>query len=176
MEPLSSSPPIATASKLYLVIANIGKRANVRKLVETAAAFGCAKILVVGQKNNWDVPSDLADAATDGFVERFEKWNDLVEHLRLHQIRLVGVEIHPDAVSVRDLVATSSTHQQQDTALVMGNEGTGLSEKQMQSCDAFVRIPQYGAGTASLNVYVAASIVLHSWHQHQRRIRREQER
>ena len=31
----------------------------------------------------------------------------------------------------------------------------------MQLCDAFVYIQQYGAGTASLNVSVAASIVLH---------------
>jgi hypothetical protein len=39
-------------------------------------------------------------------------------------------------------------------------QGTGLSEKQVSLCDAFVYIPQYGAGTASLNVTVAASIVL----------------
>ena len=31
----------------------------------------------------------------------------------------------------------------------------------MQLCDTFVYIQQYGAGTASLNVSVAASIVLH---------------
>jgi hypothetical protein len=31
----------------------------------------------------------------------------------------------------------------------------------MRLCDAFVYIPQYGAGTASLNVTVAASIILH---------------
>jgi tRNA G18 (ribose-2'-O)-methylase SpoU len=31
----------------------------------------------------------------------------------------------------------------------------------MDICDFFVYIPQYGAGTGSLNVTVAASIVLH---------------
>ena len=40
-------------------------------------------------------------------------------------------------------------------------QGTGLSHGQVQLCDAFVYIQQYGAGTASLNVSVAASIVLH---------------
>lgn len=39
-------------------------------------------------------------------------------------------------------------------------QGSGLSPQQAQLCDAFVYIPQYGAGTASLNVTVAASIVL----------------
>ena len=40
-------------------------------------------------------------------------------------------------------------------------QGTGLSQGQVQLCDTFVYIQQYGAGTASLNVSVAASIVLH---------------
>ncbi|KAJ8420336.1 hypothetical protein Cgig2_012620 [Carnegiea gigantea] len=40
-------------------------------------------------------------------------------------------------------------------------KGTGLSTKELEICDFFVYIPQYGCGTASLNVTVAASIVLH---------------
>jgi len=42
-----------------------------------------------------------------------------------------------------------------------GMQGSGLSEAQMRHCDSFTYINQYGPGTASLNVYVAASIVLH---------------
>jgi hypothetical protein len=41
------------------------------------------------------------------------------------------------------------------------SQGQGLSAKQMRLCDGFVYIPQHGAGTASLNVTVAASIILH---------------
>lgn len=48
-----------------------------------------------------------------------------------------------------------------NTAFIMGNEGDGLSEQQKGICDSFVYIRQYGAGTASLNVTVAASIVMH---------------
>ena len=40
-------------------------------------------------------------------------------------------------------------------------QGTGLSGSQLKLCDSFVYIPQHGQGTASLNVTVAASIVLH---------------
>lgn len=46
---------------------------------------------------------------------------------------------------------------------MLGNEGAGLNERQMKLCDSFVYIPQYGTGTASLNVAVAASIVLHNY-------------
>jgi hypothetical protein len=46
-----------------------------------------------------------------------------------------------------------------------GLQGQGLNDKQVRLCDSFVYIPQYGAGTASLNVAVATSIVLHEWAQ-----------
>ena len=36
-----------------------------------------------------------------------------------------------------------------------------MNEKQIAMCDQFVYIPQYGKGTASLNVNVASSIVMH---------------
>ena len=40
-------------------------------------------------------------------------------------------------------------------------QGTGLSDRQMRCCDGLIYIPQHGQATASLNVTVAASIVLH---------------
>ncbi len=46
-----------------------------------------------------------------------------------------------------------------DNSMLVG-QGSGLSEQQEKLCDGFVYIPQYGNGTASLNVTVAASIVL----------------
>ena len=50
------------------------------------------------------------------------------------------------------------------TRLVVGcMQGTGLSQQQLELCDSFVYIPQHGQGTASLNVTVAASIVLHQF-------------
>lgn len=36
-----------------------------------------------------------------------------------------------------------------------------MSPRQMRACDGFVYIAQFGTGTASLNVAVAGSIVLH---------------
>ena len=151
---------------LYLVIANIGKHRNVRQLVQLAAAMN-ARLLVVGQRKNFEVPPDLSEEEL--VVGRWNKWRELVEYVQQHDIRLVGIEIHPDAVTVKEFVQqtmTGRSDQQQpddrDIALVVGNEGTGLSDQQMASCDQFVRIPQYGAGTASLNVYTAASIVLYN--------------
>jgi tRNA G18 (ribose-2'-O)-methylase SpoU len=38
-----------------------------------------------------------------------------------------------------------------------------MSEKQKSVCDGYIYIPQYGAGTASLNVNVATGIILHKY-------------
>jgi SpoU rRNA Methylase family len=56
-------------------------------------------------------------------------------------------------------------------AFIFGNEGTGLNTKHMDACsNQFVRIPQYGKGTASLNVATAASIVMYQYFTWRRRL------
>jgi tRNA G18 (ribose-2'-O)-methylase SpoU len=158
-------PPV-----MYLVIANISKYNNIRSLLQVATAFGCRHILVVGQKqfdmspDGSDVPRYLRESIRNGSltIQRFDKWDDLVTFLHIHSIRLIGVEIHEKA---QPIGAYLDYH---DTAFLMGNEGQGLSAKQMDSCNGIVRVPQYGVGTASLNVYVAASIILQRFHMWQR--------
>lgn len=76
--------------------------------------------------------------------------------------RIIGVEITDTAAAVQAHPFAPAT------AFMLGNEGTGLSPRQLALCDSFVYIPQHGRGTASLNVNVAAAIVLHhfaSWAQ-----------
>jgi tRNA G18 (ribose-2'-O)-methylase SpoU len=160
---------------LYLVIFNIQKRNNVRSLLMTAAAFGIQVCIIVGQPkfdsdpDGPNVPSQLKSYMMDDrfVILRLETWTECDEYLRRNEIRLLGVEIHKDAKSVETFFDSNDTR----TALLMGNEGYGLKEKQMDSCHGFIRIPQYGHGTASLNVNVAASIVLQRLFEHRRQLR-----
>lgn len=155
---------------MYLVVTNISKPKNIRALLQTAAAFGCKAVLVVGQKTfdmdpyGSDIPAALQEHVRSGGlpIQRFASWDDCTSYLKERKIRLVGVEIHKDAQLIDHFFDSI------DTAFLMGNEGQGLNDKQMNSCDAFVRIPQFGSGTASLNVYVASSIIFHRYHHWQR--------
>ena len=115
--------------------------------------------------NDADVKPSLTTAVTTPVIH-FEKWKTCVQHLMEQDIVLVGVEIHPDAVNLDDFcnISNNNNNDNKNIAFLMGNEGQGIHEKHMASCQAFVKIPQYGGGTASLNVNVAASIVLHSYH------------
>ena len=150
--------------EVYLVITNISKRPNIKALILTAAAFDCKAIFVVGQRQfdfENDIPRQFIGQNIMKIV-RFDKWHSLVGHLKEQSIRLVGVEIHPRAVNLEHYEGRGKL------ALLMGNEGQGIHEKHMKDCDDFVIISQFGAGTASLNVYVACSIVLERISQHQR--------
>jgi tRNA(Leu) C34 or U34 (ribose-2'-O)-methylase TrmL len=186
-----------SVSKMYLIVTNISKRTNVRELLQIGVAYGCEKILVVGQKSlnfnvvdnsdgrvsdvqantttTTDVPKQLIPAFLSGeiSIQRFDKWKDCVIFLKERNVVIVGVEIHQDAKTIQEICQHITnkmfeTNHVVDVAFLMGNEGTGLHDKQMQSCDMFCRIPQYGTGTASLNVYVAASIILYHFHNYQR--------
>lgn len=79
------------------------------------------------------------------------------EYARTQGIRLVGVEIDKRSIPVRQMKATC------DTVFLLGNEGTGMPKSLSDACDELVYIPQYGTGTASLNVAVACGIVLSCW-------------
>ena len=177
--------------KTYLVIANIAKSANVRSLLLAAVAFGCHAVLIVGQAKNLpqDDPIDNAGttAATKNPISapvlervnegglqlhRFPKWKDCVAFLSSNKIRLIGVEIDETSVVLDD--GYFSSHPLDcDTALVMGNEGSGLHPKYMEACDALIMLSQYGSGTASFNVSIAASMVLYRFRQEQERRRGE---
>ena len=178
--------------KCYLTITNISKKPNVRSLLLLAAAFGCATVFVAGQKkfdfsaaegsSSTDLPHQLRAMVRDGQMDivRFDRLDECIAHIKSigaedddeigeagagtcnrqqrRPIRVVGVEIDPSSEDVE------GEPFEGDTAFMMGNEGQGMNEKQMTLCDGFVKIAQYGGGTASLNVYVAASIVLHRFH------------
>ena len=57
---------------------------------------------------------------------------------------------------------TTSVDYGSPTALVLGGEGKGLHEQVRKHCDLLVRIPMAGK-ISSLNVSVAAGVVLFEW-------------
>ncbi|PON80235.1 tRNA/rRNA methyltransferase [Parasponia andersonii] len=137
----------------YVVVHNIAKRHNVGTLARSAAAFGVSELILVGRR---DFNSFGSHGSTSHL--RFRHFHSLLDarhFLKERDCDICGVEITDGAMAVNHHPFKKST------AFLLGNEGTGLSAKECEICDFFVYIPQYGGGTASLNVTVAASIVLH---------------
>jgi tRNA G18 (ribose-2'-O)-methylase SpoU len=165
--------------KLYLVICNISKYHNVRALLLTAAAFGCHEVLLVGQRKNSDrdglIPPQFEQAKQEGLIglQHFSKWNECLSYIQEKSIYLIGVEIDDKSQVLDEKYFKSNgemLQEKQNVAIFMGNEGQGIHPIHLKACQALVRIPQYGAGTASLNVNVAANIVLYRFHQWMRQL------
>lgn len=82
----------------------------------------------------------------------YDKLSEAVEKIHEKGFKIVGVEIGDKAQDV-------TTHPfQGNTVLMFGNEGHGMDAKQLAVCDQLVYIPQYGKGTASLNVSNAGTL------------------
>ncbi|WCJ23630.1 tRNA/rRNA methyltransferase (SpoU) family protein [Euphorbia peplus] len=139
----------------YVVVHNIAKRHNVGTLARSATAFGVTEMILVGRR-------DFNAFGSHGSTShvRFRHFHSLIDarkFLKEKDCDICGVEIADGALPVNEHPFKRST------AFLLGNEGSGLSAKECEICDFFVYIPQYGCGTASLNVTVAASIVLHQF-------------
>jgi tRNA G18 (ribose-2'-O)-methylase SpoU len=157
----------AKRPRLYLIICNIQKLNNVRALMLTATAFGCQEVILVGQGRNTQqegfLPKDFEVAQEQGMIQltQLPKWRDCLEYLQQENIYVIGVEIDERSQVLDDDYVLPNVDRM---AIFMGNEGQGIHPTHLEACQALIRIPQYGVGTASLNVNVAASVVFHRFH------------
>lgn len=148
---------LAAPPRHFLILNNVQKMKNVKNMLVSASAFGVKEVFVVGQKT-FDLQEQKPFLSSlSCHVTRVATLKDCRARCQERGIRIVGVEIMHDAKSIADSPFCG------DTAFIMGNEGSGMNAAQVAICDDFVYIPQYGGGTASLNVTVAASIILHTF-------------
>ena len=140
-------------SKGVLLVYNVSKKNNVGNIFRSASAFGIVDVVVAGSRK-------LTTFGHKGTKKHlrfhyFEKFDDAVRYLKDDGYSICGIEIDERSQDV-------ATHPfKGKTAFILGNEGSGLNDKAAAACDQFVYIKHAGAGTASLNVSVAAGIVLH---------------
>lgn len=156
----------------YLLIYNISKKPNIKCLIKNAVAFGIQTIFVAGQRKfnfnadeeKSDIPKPIRHLIQKGLLRiiQFEKLQEAIDHIHSLGIHVLGVEIDASAIDVEDTEQCFDIGK--EICFMMGNEGTGMNEKQMTLCDGFVKISQYGGGTASLNVSIAAAIVFQRYY------------
>ena len=155
-QPLQSVGTLAlTDSARLVVLDGIQDPGNVGTLLRTGAALGCAATLVLpGTVDPWNakvVRSAVGMQFTHPTIGCTE--DELWSFLRERGVALWGADAEGAPVG--------STPAPAKLAVVMGNEGAGLKPSVRDACDALVGIPM-AAGAESLNVAVAAGILLHA--------------
>jgi tRNA G18 (ribose-2'-O)-methylase SpoU len=131
---------------------------NLGSIVRSAAALG-AEALAVGP-SCCDPLSRRALKVSMGAAFRLplltlEEESADLQRLRAAGYRIAGASPAPEALPL------ASWRREGPVALVLGEEAEGLPEPWARGCDLLLRIPMR-AGVDSLNVSVAAGILLHA--------------
>jgi tRNA G18 (ribose-2'-O)-methylase SpoU len=153
-----SGRPAGSRGDTLVICPQLTGEYNLGSIVRSAAALGAAA-LAVGPRC-CDPLSRRALKVSMGAAFRLpllaleEEAADL-ERLRAAGWRIAGASPAPEAVAV------DSWRREGPVALVLGEEAEGLPEPWAEGCDLLLRIPMR-AGADSLNVSVAAGILLHS--------------
>ncbi len=138
-----------------LVLDGIQDPGNAGTLLRTAAALGCAATLVLpGTVDPWNakvVRSAVGMQFTHPTLSCSEE--ELDQFLKGQNVALWG--------AAADGSALGTLPAPRRLAVVMGNEGAGLKPSLRERCDQLVSIAMV-PGAESLNVAVAAGILLHA--------------
>lgn len=137
---------------LEIAIENLTRDYNMGTIVRSANAFGVRTIHIIGSRQ-WNKRGAMK---TDAYVT-IKYWKDITEFTDAMKRRhIVAVDIVPGAKSCIQHALPEST------VLLFGAEGPGLSKEALDSAHEVVMIPQRGS-TRSINVGVAAGIVMYEW-------------
>lgn len=140
--------------ELEIAIENTIRDFNMGTIVRTANAFGIRTIHVVGRKQ-WNKRGAMMTYKYMNVVYHTSP-EELRDYALAHGRRLIAVDNIKNAVDIEKFKPKSND------IVWFGQEGPGLSEETVKACDAVVMINQRGS-TRSLNVGVAAGIILYRW-------------
>ena len=155
LDPLETTAPDGR----WLVLEHVQDPANIGALVRSAAAFG------------FDGAVFCADCADPYSPKAVRASMGMVARMKIVQVDTVARaaswlkkgKVPLVAAALRRSVPLDQADglRGQDVALLVGNEGNGLSQEAMDAADIVVRIPM-APGVESLNAAVAGGVLL--WH------------
>ena len=140
---------------LTVVIEDVYHLHNTSAVIRSADVFGIQDVHIIEQRFSERLDKKIALGAqkwTD--IHRYKSTEECIRKLRASGYRIIATSPRKDARSIDEISISGKM------AFLFGAEKEGLSEKALEEADELVHIPMVGF-TESLNVSVAAAIVLH---------------
>ena len=148
---------------LTLVMDNIHDPHNVSAILRSCDAFGVYKVHLYYTTEAFPTIGGKTSASSRKWVYR-EKHTDpgeTLETLRSQGFRIAGTGFGPQAIPL------TQWDLSQPSAIILGNEHSGISPELKAGIDTELFIPMQGM-VQSLNVSVAAAVILYeAWRQRQ---------
>jgi 23S rRNA (guanosine2251-2'-O)-methyltransferase len=149
---------VIDGAKMLVVLDGVEDPHNLGAIIRTAHAAG-ADAVVVPERRSAPL-TETVDRAAAGALEyvpvaRVVNVTHTLERLKEHGFWIYGLDERG-----QELYDQTTFHS--PSAIVLGGEGKGLHQNVQKHCDVLLKIPMAGA-VSSLNVSVAAGVVLFEW-------------
>lgn len=146
-----------------LILEGVSNPDNVGGLFRSAEAFG-VDLVVLGPGcgdplYRKAIRTSMASTLSVPFVQAGD-WPEAIGLLRRSRFQVIALTPSDDALRLEEIIPAGAK-----VAVLVGAEGSGLSEPAMAAADMRARIPMSGA-IDSLNVTSAASIALYHFSRH----------
>jgi 23S rRNA (guanosine2251-2'-O)-methyltransferase len=145
------------APRLFVVLDHLTDPHNVGAIVRTADAAGVTAIVLPERRSagiNATVRKAAAGAAAHLPIARVGNVADAIRTMKKAAIWVAGADAGEGAVEM------TKADLRGELALVVGAEGSGLSQLVRRECDYLVRVPMHGK-VPSLNASVAAALLMY---------------
>ena len=140
---------------LTLILANIHDPHNVSAIYRSCDASGVGRVYLYYTNTPFPALGKKSSASARKWVEsvRYANSGDLLRALRADNMQVLSTGFSEAAVPLREWDFT------RPTAVILGNEHSGVDRKLSSLADGELYIPMHGM-IQSLNVSVAAAIIL----------------
>lgn len=140
------------------VLHNLKSPQNVGMIVRAHVAFGGGPVVFVGQRRPWDFKK-----RTQAFSRKLERLCELVflddDDAFFNWSEVLGYSVVAIEISENANMLPGYRFPER-SAIVVGNEGSGLSAEFLDRCHAVLSIPQFG-DVECLNVAVSCAVVMY---------------
>ena len=138
-----------------LILDDIQDPGNLGTIIRSVVAFNFDTLIL--SKNTVDIYNSKVIRASQGLIFKtnviISDLKEIINDLKSRNYKIIGTKVD-NGIDIKDIPSTSSL------ALIMGNEGNGVSSDILNLCDCYAHI-NMNKECESLNVGVATSIMLY---------------
>lgn len=139
---------------LTLLLEEVHKPHNVSAVIRSADAVGVHRIHAVWQENDSLRKGTSLGSQIWVDIQRHSSTDQAINHLKSEKMQVLVTNLDNNAIDFRDVDYTKPT------AIVLGQEKDGATQKAIAMSDQSIVIPMVGM-VQSLNVSVAAATILY---------------
>lgn len=150
----------AIKAPIHIVLDNIRSAQNIGSVFRTMDAFRCVKLHLCGisaTPPHREINKTALGATETVDWEYYKTTMEAIERLKDQNVKIYAIEQTEKAVMLNEYQPDYS----HETAFVLGNEVSGVSQDVINAAGHSIEIPQHGS-KHSLNISVCAGIII--WH------------